>query len=307
MPSPHFIRPKKVLKTLQFPHPQFLNNAFIDPYRGCEYGCLYCYGLKEEIVDDGEGLSPFHVGIKTSCAFSLSEELVSRHSPNLPSKEKSFSIGIGFESEPYQSAEQQYQLMGRALEIFKENSCPVQILTKSELVLRDKKILSELSQQGFAIVSVSLFTLNKKLSKLFEPRIISPQKRLDLIRKLRNENIICGAILMPIFPYLSDSEEELEEMFSALQAYGTLYCVPGVLSLSHPAVKKRIFKVLGEKFPRSLDQYQALYDQLGHPALNYCQRIGKILQSCSEKYHIPTVLPVETIKGKTSLIVKDTL
>lgn len=316
MTRPHFLQPKKILKHLREPHPQFLNNAFLDPYKGCAFGCLYCYGIKEEVVEAGAGPSPFQVGVKTSCAYGLKKELsqLNTQSPprsirenNLPPVPKELSIGLGFSTDPYQECEKEFCLTQRCLEILKENHQPVQILTKSELVLRDKNILLELSQKGLAVVTVSLFTLNDATAKLFEPRVAAPKKRLDLIEKLRKENIICGAALMPILPYLTDSQDELENIFASLQSCGALYCVPGILSLDYPAVQQRIFKLLAEKFPRLVDQYQALYDKLGRPALNYCQRIEKILQSCSEKYQIPTVLPVEGIHGKQDLILKDNL
>lgn len=315
-PAPHFLQPKKILKILKAAHaawgthPQFLNNAFLDPYRGCEFGCAYCYGIQETEVDDGSGSSPYKVSIKTSTAFCLKKEipaLFPAKKREAQAGETHFSIGLGFESDPYQPVEKQYQLTLRCLEILKENECPFQILTKSELVLRDKKILSELSQKGLAIVSVSLFTADAALSKVFEPRAPEPERRLELITKLRDAQITAGAMLMPIFPYLTDGEEKIEELFFRLQSCGALYCVPGILTLAQPQVKKRIFQIIDEKFPKILELYEALYDKLGHPALNYCERIGRILNRCSEKYQMPTVLPVEGVKEKSSLMVKDTI
>lgn len=311
MTSPHFLQPKKILKLLKVAHPQFLNNLFLDPYRGCEFGCVYCYGIKENQIDSGSGPTPYRVSIKTSTAFCLKKEIpaAQQHSDSgkielNPSGQTNFSLGIGFESDPYQPIEEQFQLTARSLEIVKEAACPVQILTKSELVLRDRKILAELSQAGLAIVSISLFTIEEELAKIFEPRAPQPAKRLELISKLRDANIVCGAMLMPIFPYLSDDEERLEEVFFKLQAHGALYCVPGILTLESPQVKKRVSQILKERFPKLTELYEALYDKLGHPALNYCERIRGILNRCSEKYQIPTVLPVEGLKEKSSLIVK---
>jgi len=303
MVSPHFLQPKKVLKNLEESHPQFLNDTFCDPYSGCEFGCLYCYGLKEEIIDqEKDATSPYRVGIKTSCAYSFKNELLAQKSAG--ESEKKIAIGFGFATDPYQPCEEQYQLTQRCLEIAKDQSLPIQILTKSELVLRDKGILSELSQQGLCVVSVSLFTTRTEIADLFEPRVPSPQKRLELIQNLRAENIVCGAHLMPIFPYLTDSEEELDSLFSQLKSHGALYGVPGILSLAHPPVQKRVTLVLQEKFSRTLGQYEALYDNLGRPALNYCERIEKIFNRLSEKYSIPLTLPVQN-RGKQSFLVKD--
>lgn len=299
----YFLQPKKIIKRIQEPHPQFLNNAFVDPYSGCEFGCLYCYGIKEDILDEGEGPSPFKVGIKTSCAAGLKKECAAFPS----SVDKPASIGIGFASDPYQPCEEEFRLSQRCLEILAESGVPIQIITKSELVLRDAKILAELSEKGLCVVSVSLFTLNEKISRIFEPRVPPPSERLELIQRLRRENIAAGAVLMPIVPYLSDSEDVFDEIFAALRSRDALYCVPGILSLKQLHVRRRVLKLLREKFPYEHDRIDALYGRMGEPHLQYCEKIEKSLKECSEKYQIPTVLPVEGIKPGTRLIVKDVL
>lgn len=316
MPPLVFIQPNQILRRLKKPHPQYLNHAFMDPYQGCEMGCVYCYGVREEMIIGRKDPSPFRVGVKTSSLFALQNELkqplsgsLDVHRTDVPppfnKSEEIFSIGIGYETEPYQSCEKQFQLTQRALEIFGEKRIPVQIMTKSDLVLRDLQFISELSQKGLAIVTVSLFSLSRKLASLFEPKALPSQDRLGLIQRLRKENIVCGAALMPILPYLSDSEKELGKIFKALDSCGALYCVPGVLSLNQTAAKNRVFRILREHYPAVQERYHALYDSQGYPALNYCERIEKHLAFLSEKYRIPTVLPVHGAQEKNSLIVKD--
>ena len=197
--APQLLQAKKILKTLKKPHPQFLNNAFADPYRGCEYGCLYCYGLKEESRDTGKGVSPFRVGLKTNCAFGLKKELDALLDGKTTLPSGKLSVGIGFAGDPYQPLEEQYQLTLRLLEICRDKSVPVQILTRSNLVLRDREILSELSKAGLATVSVSVFTVDEDISKVFEPRSPSPDERLDLIKSLpRKYNQAPSCAILPI-------------------------------------------------------------------------------------------------------------
>ena len=150
------LQTKKVLKITKRPHPQFLNNAFVDPYVGCEYGCVYCYGIKEDIQDNGEVESPFRVGAKTNCAFSLKKELEFPGGEEPQPNKRNISIGVGFATDPYQNCEAQFHLTLRLLEILKSARVPIQIITKSELVLRDAEMLSELSQEGLAAVADSL-------------------------------------------------------------------------------------------------------------------------------------------------------
>ncbi len=288
MNTPDLLQPKRVLKTSGSPHPQFLNNAFLDPYAGCEFACAYCYGVREDN----------RVGVKTNCAFALGKEL---------EELSDISLGISFATDPYQPLEEQYQLTLRALETAKASRVPVQIITKSELVLRDLKILSEMSADGLCVVSVSLFTLKDEAVEAFEPQVPSPKRRLDLIKRLRSEGVTCGAVLMPIIPHVSDSQDDLERTFEGLAEAGALYCVPGILSLSQKAVKERVLGILSEKFPGACYQYAALYDDSGRPSEAYCAKIEKTLKHCSEKYSIPSVLPVMGAPLERSLIVEDTI
>ena len=307
MAQPDLLQSKKVLKTIQWPHPQFLNNAFLDPYVGCEYGCAYCYGIKEPNQDNGDPVSPFRVGVKTNCAFSLKKELEGLSTGNPNPKKGNISIGIGFATDPYQNCEAQFHLTLRALEILKAAQYPIQIITKSELILRDAGILAELSQEGMAAVSVSIFTMDESVSRLFEPRVIAPKKRLDLIEKLKGKGVTCGAVLMPIIPYITDTEEDLDRTFAALKGAGALYCVPGILSLGHAVVRDRMMKILSAAFPRVCYQYSVLFDASGKPSASYCGKIEKILKSSAEKYEIPSVLPVLGYSEKQDLIVQDTI
>ena len=307
MPQPDLIQVKRALKILPRPHPQFLNNAFFDPYAGCEFGCVYCYGVKEDFADEGEGESPFRVGVKTNCAFALKKELDRMTASPAPQEQGKVSVGLSFATDPYQPCEEQFQLTLRALETAREKQVPLQIITKSELILRDAKLLAELSREGLCVVSVSLFTTDEDVSRAFEPRVISPGKRLGLIERLRKEGVSAGAFLMPIFPFVTDGPESLEETFSALKSAGAQYCVPGILSLAHEMARERVLRVLGEKFPRACYQYAVLYDAAGKPSRNYCAGLEKILKSCSEKFEIPSVLPVPGHGEKQDLIVKDSL
>src|SRR5689334_20246996 len=130
MAQEDLIQPKRVLKIIKSPHPQFLNNAFLDPYSGCEYGCAYCYGVKEENADEAGAESPCRVGVKTNCAFSFKKELEELADENPEPRDGKVSIGFGFAADPYQPSEEQYQLTLRSLEIARDMGYPVQIITK---------------------------------------------------------------------------------------------------------------------------------------------------------------------------------
>lgn len=307
MPQPDLLQPKRVLKITKQPHPQFLNTAFLDPYVGCEFGCAYCYAIKEDVVDEGTLESPFRVGAKTNCVFALKKELEEIAEENPDPKLGKVSIGISFATDPYQPSEEKFQLTLRSLEIAKEAHYPVQIITKSELILRDVKLLAELSKEGLCVVSISLCSVDDEVAKAFEPRVSSPRKRLELIYRLREKGVTAGAFLMPIFPYVTDTAESIETAYAMLHDAGAQYCVPGILSLSQKAVKDRVLRILSEKFPRACYQYSVLYNAAGEPSQNYCAKVLAILKSSSEKYGIPSVLPVLGYTEKQDLIVRDAI
>lgn len=304
MPEPRLVQPKKIVQRLKSPHPQFHNAVFIDPYAGCELGCAYCYGVKEEHLPAAKGPSPFRIAVKTNCAFILNQDL-----PILRALKQNaqLSVGVGFGTEPYQPVEEKLQITRRCLEIFQKNACPVHLLTKSRLVLRDRGILEDLSARGLVTVSVSLCTMNKDLAEMLEPRAPSPAERLDLIAELRGANITCGAMLMPIFPYLTDAEKELSEVYGAIKRHQALYCVPGVLNLSHEHARKRVETLLEKEFPALVESYRHLYDRLGRPALNYLDRMEKLLAGLAERFELPAAIPAADASPASGLVVKDRL
>ncbi|OGR93957.1 MAG: hypothetical protein A2902_04905, partial [Elusimicrobia bacterium RIFCSPLOWO2_01_FULL_64_13] len=266
------------------------------PYSGCEYGCVFCHGLKEDVADTGDPVSPWRVSIKTSCVFSLNRDLAAFESDSALPKEKRRSTGIGFGSDPYQPCEAEYRLTQRSLEIFRDKSLPVHIITKSDLVLRDAGILSELSREGLCVVSVSLFTLKEELARIFEPRVLPPKKRLDLIAKLRRAGIVAGAAVMPIFPHLTDSPGELDALYSRLKSHGALYSMPGILSLDRPGARARVERVLRERFPALWKNFEGIYGKEGYPSQEYCGRVLETLKQVSRRREIPTVLPLESAR-----------
>lgn len=185
----------------------------INPYRGCEHGCIYCFARPTHAY---MGLSPgldFETRLfaKPNAAALLEREL-SRpgYTPRV--------IAIGTNTDPYQPLEKSYGLMREILEVLDACSHPVAIVTKSALVARDIDILSRMAERNLVKVALSVTTLDRKLCRGMEPRTSAPHKRLGAIRALSDAGIPVAVMMAPIIPALTDSE--IEGLLEAAAEHG---------------------------------------------------------------------------------------
>ncbi len=176
-------------------------DSSINPYRGCEHGCAYCYARPfHEYLGFSAGLD-FETKIlaKPAAAALLRRELMKRSWTPRP-------IALSGVTDPYQPAERRLKLTRGCLEVLAEFRNPVMIVTKNYLVTRDIDLLSELAAHGAASVSLSITTLRPELQRVLEPRASTPARRLKAIEALANAAIPVGVMVAPIIPGLTDSE-----------------------------------------------------------------------------------------------------
>ena len=175
----------------------------INPYRGCEHGCVYCFARPTHSF---MGLSPgldfeSKLFAKPDAARMLDKELSKDgYQPR--------TIAIGTNTDPYQPIEKQYRIMREVLEVLEARNHPVGIVTKSALVTRDIDILSRMAERGLAKVALSVTTLDRMLARTMEPRAATPTRRLEAIRQLSDAAIPTSVMVAPIIPGLTDPEIE---------------------------------------------------------------------------------------------------
>jgi DNA repair photolyase len=185
----------------------------INPYRGCEHGCVYCFARPTHAY---LGLSPgldfeSKLFVKPEAADLLEKELAS---PNYSPK----VIAIGTNTDPYQPIERRYKVMRRILEVLDRAGHPVGIVTKSALVLRDLDILARMAERKLAKVALSVTTLDPDLARRMEPRAATPMRRLETLRRLAQAGVPTTVMVAPIIPALNDME--IERILDAAQAAG---------------------------------------------------------------------------------------
>jgi len=176
-------------------------DASLNPYRGCEHGCVYCYAR------------PTHEYLGLSCGLDFETRVfVKEDAPELLQREldkRSWTpqpLALSGVTDPYQPVERHFALTRRCLEVLALRRNPVSVITKSALVLRDADLLGELAQHGAATVAVSITTLDEPLRRQLEPRAASAEVRLDAITRLREAGVPAGVMVAPVIPGLTDHE-----------------------------------------------------------------------------------------------------
>ncbi|TIM70305.1 MAG: PA0069 family radical SAM protein [Mesorhizobium sp.] len=224
-------KPRTIVTRNESPDISF--DRSINPYRGCEHGCVYCFARPTHSF---MGLSPgldfeSKLFAKPDAARLLDKELSKDgYQPR--------TIAIGTNTDPYQPIEKQYRIMREILEVLEARGHPVGIVTKSALVTRDIDILSRMAERGLAKVALSVTTLDRMLARTMEPRASTPSKRLEAIRQLSDAGIPASVMVAPIIPGLTD--QEMERILDSARAAGAREA--GYVLLRLPLEVAPIFK-----------------------------------------------------------------
>ncbi|MBM7062616.1 PA0069 family radical SAM protein [Pseudomonas sp. UL073] len=254
---------KSVLTRNQSPDVGF--DRSVNPYRGCEHGCIYCFARPSHAYWD---LSPgidFETKLiaKTNLASRLEEELSKPGYVPQP-------LALGINTDAYQPIEREYQLTRRSLEICLRFRHPVHLITKSALILRDLDLLGELASRRLVSVAFSLTTLDDELKRIMEPRTATPAARLRAMRTLSEAGVPVSALCAPIIPMINDME--LERLLEAARDAGA--CSAGYVLLRLPLEIAELFEEwLRAHFPERAEHVMSLIRQ-SRGGRNYDSRFG---------------------------------
>lgn len=215
---------KSLLSRNQSPDIPF--DQSINPYRGCEHGCIYCFARPTHSYLDMSPSQDFESEIicKDNAPAVLRRELARPGYQCRP-------VAIGTATDPYQPAERERKLTRKILEVLAEHRHPVSLITKGALVLRDLDLLAEMAEQGLATVAISVTTLDNTLKSRLEPRASAGSRRLVVMRALAEAGVPVTLLLAPVIPFIND--HELEEIVARSAQAGACSAGYVVLRLPH--------------------------------------------------------------------------
>jgi DNA repair photolyase len=226
----------------------------INPYRGCEHGCIYCYARPSHAYLE---LSP-GLDFETKLFAKVNAAELLRAELGKPGYKPS-PIALGANTDCYQPIERKYRITRQILEVLAESNHPVTMVTKSALVERDLDILGPMAEKNLLRVFVSIGTLDRELARKLEPRAASPQRRLDVLKNLANARVPCGVMVAALIPALNDTT--MEHVLEAAAGVGAEEAAYVVMRL--PNELKDLFKEwLAAHYPERAEHVMSIIHQL---------------------------------------------
>ena len=230
------ITAKTILNHVKQPDPWFGLKYNMNLYRGCQHQCIYC-DSRSDCYRTGNFAE---IRVKVN-ALDLLEDI-------LPRKRIRGTIGFGSMNDPYMPVEREWRMTGSALEIIAHHEFPIHILTKSDLVLRDLDLIKEISGV-YAAVSFTITTADDDLARKLEPGAPLPSARFEAMRCLAEAGILTGVTMMPVLPFLEDSEENIRKIISLASDSGAVYIIPSFGVSLRPGSREYYYSKLDQIFP----------------------------------------------------------
>ena len=254
----------------------------INPYRGCEFACKYCYArYTHEFMELRDGVDfEQKIFVKQHAADLLRQEL---HHVK-PGEE----IAIGTATDPYQPAERRFEVTRAILEEFaRHRGFEIGIVTKSNLVLRDTDVLQQIAKNNRLLVNITITTLKADLARILEPRAPRPDLRLEAMQKLNQAGVAAGVICAPVLPGITDSPRDLEALVRATAKAGGKYVSANSLFLK-PCSAAVFLPFLEKEFPQLVESYRQRYKERAFLPASYRKPLSQLMKRLRQKYGIPS-------------------
>lgn len=251
----------------------------LNPYRGCEHACRYCYARDYHSRMGRDPLRGFdrEIEVKVNVATLLRDELRRGRARG--------TVAIGTGTDPYQQCEGRYRLTRACLEAFAERPLPLVLITKGTLIVRDAGVLAQISQRVEVRVFFSIGSVDAATARALEPSAPPPAKRLLALRRLRDAGVRASVICAPIVPGLSDSASSIAAVAEAAHAHGSWTFASRILKLD-PGVRPGYLDFIAETHPALYPRYLARYGGVKlDPA--YAATIEARVERATERLHFP--------------------
>src|SRR6201995_217193 len=250
----------------------------INPYRGCEFACKYCYAryTHEYMELDGSDFER-KIFVKQDAAPLLARDVERKYSYQRAGADdrRPEHIAIGTATDPYQPAEKEYKVTRACLEeLAKREGLSVSVITKSNQIVRDIDVLQRIAARSELSLNITVTTLRTRLARLLEPRAPRPDLRIDAIRQLKAAGLRVGVSASPLIPGITDRDGDLEALAAAVKDAGAEWFFSGVLFLM-PSSAKQFLPFIREKFPKLAKQYEAWYGRSVYPPEDYRKKVSE--------------------------------
>ena len=252
----------------------------INPYRGCEFGCRYCYArYTHEFMEMRDGMEfEQKIYVKQHAAELLRQEL-RRVKPGE-------AIALGTATDPYQPAERRYEVTRAILEEFaRHRGFELGIVTKSNLVVRDRDLFKGIARSNRLSIHITVTTLDVELARILEPRAPRPDLRIEALRVLSGDGLRCGVSCSPVIPGITDSPKDLEAVVKAAAEAGGDYVFANPLFLK-PCSAAIFLPFLEQNFPHLVDNYRQRYQDRAFLPPAYGKRLSHLIAGLRQKYKI---------------------
>jgi DNA repair photolyase len=248
----------------------------LNVYRGCSHRCRYCYALySHNYLNDGDFFGD--IFIKENILEALEAQL----------KKKSWKqevVNLGGVTDSYQAIEKEEALLPEILKLFIKYKTPISISTKSDLILRDKDLFIELGELAGASIGISVTTFDEDLRKKIEPCSSSTRDRFNILDAFKGTSVRTGVLFMPILPFLTDSKENIEQVFRACHEAEANFVYAGLLNLRGPT-RGYFLNFIREVFPEYYEQYIHYYTGKSDKK-SYREKVYAIIAQYKKQYPI---------------------
>jgi len=275
------IQTKTLLTRLKGPDDWFGLYYNMNLYRGCQHQCIYCDSRSECYQIEN---FKHDILVKVNAIELLRDELARKRIVG--------TIGTGSMNDPYMPLEAETQLTRRALEVIVESCFPVHVITKSDLVVRDLDLLNEISHKTYAAVTFTVTTADDALSKQLEPGAPVSSRRLAALRNLSRSGLLTGITMMPVLPFIEDSEENIRQIVTLAAENGARYILPAFGLTLRDRQRAYYYDKLDQLFPGLRRSYEKTFgERYSAPAQN-ARQLGQFFARLCENYGIANQMPV---------------
>lgn len=265
----------------------------INPYRGCEFGCRYCYArYTHEFLEMEPAEFEQKIYFKENAAWLLEQEL-RRMKPGT-------EIAIGTATDPYQPLERKLGVTRSLLEVFAQHSgFRLGIVTKSALIARDTDLLNQIAKKNRLTLHLTVTTMNVKLARVLEPRAPRPDLRIATLRQLRDAGLRAGVLCSPLMPGITDSASSIRAVAHAAAEARACFFAAGALFLK-PCSLPTFMGFVREHFPNQIAAYEQRYAASAFVSPPYRKRVAELVEAACREFRLGKRYTFEAVNASTA-------